>query len=229
MDYVLIYDAINDLWMNHVSAEKFRDDYSHARPWYKRNFLLNHSIIARYLYNRILWSLPKCIYSNAWAQFIKNPLLLECYNGANFRAYTTFEGNIRKLIELVRKDNGVPILMTFASNIPANYSKEAFERGSLGYVNPTNYDKQPVELWGGVEYVREGIRQNNLIIRAIAREEHVLLIDQEKKLSDNIRMFGDPVHLSENGTDIFVKNITDFFISEGLLPSCKNGIVGRLE
>jgi hypothetical protein len=208
-DYVMIYDAANDLWMNHVSADDFREDYSHARPQYKRNFFLDHSLIARLLYNRFLWT-RKCVYANPGSQ---------CYNAAHFRAYKTYERNIRELIRLVRNDGGVPILLTFAWNIPANYTKARFDQGTLGYNNPTNYDKCPVEFWGDVEYVREGVRQNNQIVRAIANEERTLLIDEEEMFSNNTAMFGDPFHFSEEGTDMFVKSITHFFVSKKMLPS----------
>jgi lysophospholipase L1-like esterase len=197
-DYVLIYDGINDLWMNHVSATKFADDYSHWSSWDKRNLLLNHSLIARYVYN-LFW-IPK------QQMFPK-----ENINGAQFRSYLTFETNIRQLIQDIRTDQGVPVLMTFAWNIPNNYSKDAFDRGTLGFNNPTNYDKWPVELWGPVDYVREGMHHNNSIIRKVAREEAVPLLDQQGRLGGDISNFGDIVHLSEEGTDHFIANIIEFF------------------
>jgi lysophospholipase L1-like esterase len=208
-DYVLIYEGVNDLWMNHISADKFKSDYSHARPWYRRNIVLNNSLLARYIYNNFLWSRPKCYFED-WP-------VLACHNGANFRAYETFAKNTRDLVKLIRNDKGVPILMTFAWYIPANYTRQAFLDDKLGYVNPTHYDKCPVELWGAVTYVREGIQELNRIIRNIARDENVLIIDQDEMLSDNILMFGDPVHPSEKGADIFVRNITDFFLMNRLL------------
>ena len=219
-DYVLIYEGVNDLWMNHVSADEFRPDYSHAGPWYKRNLLLNNSIIARYLYDRFIWSSPKCNIYDLWRgqqAFSRGGPQPVCYNGANFRAYETFAENIRKLVKLIRADNGVPILITYAFHIPANYTMQAFQDDKLGYVNPTHYDPQPVELWGAVDYVRAGIQEQNRIIRSIARDESVLMVDLDNKISGNILMFGDSVHPSEKGVEAFVKIITDFFVSNGLL------------
>jgi hypothetical protein len=129
----------------------------------------------------------------------------------------TLERNIRELVKLVREDGAIPILLTQAFNIPPNYSKDAFYKNALGYNNPTNYNRNPVELWGEVAYVAEGIRKNNETIRRIASEENAMLIDQDAMLSHDITNFGDVVHLSEEGTDRFVKYVTDLFVRQQLL------------
>jgi hypothetical protein len=205
-DFVLIYHAINDLWMNHYTLEDFKADYSHESPWYKRNAVLNHSIIARYIYNHIVWN---------WNKPKEYP-----NNGTQFASCETFEQNIRALIRLIKRDNGCPILMTFAWYIPDDYTFKKFRQGSLNYNNPENYDQCSVQFWGKVDYVREGLKRHNSIIRNIAREEQVMLIDIERMsaFSNNSRNFGDVCHLSEEGTEIFVKTITEFFLSKDLLP-----------
>jgi hypothetical protein len=204
-DYVLIYHAINDLWMNHYTLEDFKADYSHESPWCKRNAVLNHSIIARYIYNNIVWN---------WNKPKEYPK-----NGAQFASCETFGQNIRALIRLIKRDNGCPILMTFAWYIPDDYTFMKFRQGSLNYNNPENYDECSVEFWGKVDFVKEGLKRHNSIIRNIAREEQVMLIDIERMnaFSNNSENFGDVCHLSEDGTDVFVKTITDFFLSKDLL------------
>lgn len=201
-DYVLIYHGINDLWMNHVAATDFRDDYSHLNAFYKRNSLINNSLIARYLYNKFLWRAP--------------PRQAE---GAGIAASKTFEHNMRQLIQLVKRDGGVPVLMTFAWHIPENYTKESFESDGAGYNNQTRYDMWPVELWGEVDYVKQGLILNNSTVRKLAREENVLLIDQESMLSKDIRNFGDVCHFSESGTEIFVNSIAYYFKKNDLFHS----------
>ena len=221
-NYVIIYHGINDLWMNHVPAADFRDDYSHGGPWYKRNALLNHSLIARYIYNKMLWEPPSTIKKGGIAETMVYAMLGKATsitkNGANFRSLKEFETNLIKLINMIRNDNGVPILMTFAWHIPPNYTKQRFDQNALGYNNPSSYDKWPVELWGDLDYVREGLRRHNMIIRAIAKKFNIPLIDQETNLSKDISNFGDVVHLSEVGTDRFISAITDFFLSHKFLP-----------
>jgi lysophospholipase L1-like esterase len=202
-DYVLIYHGINDLWMNHVDRSDFKDDYSHNLPFYKRNAVLNNSCIARLIYNRFLWRKPEY-----------------AYNGSNFASCQSFEHNIRELVERVRKDRGYPILMTFAWHIPEDYTRQLFVEGKLDYNNSERYDACSVELWGNVDYVQEGLQRNNQIIRMIAQEERVMLIDIEGRGSfqSNPRNFGDVCHFSEEGTSLFVQLITEVFASNMLLP-----------
>ena len=200
-DFVLIYHGINDLWANHTALEDFKDGYSHLNPWYKRNFLLDHSLICRIIYNRFIYRKPATVLQ---AAFVDLP------------GERTFERNLITLIKAISKNGSIPILMTFAWNIPGNYTIESFKSNTLGYNNPTNYDKWPVELWGSPEYVREGLQRHNRIVRQIANINNVLLIDQEKPLGESLYWFGDVCHLSEEGTEKFINNISNFFIEHGL-------------
>lgn len=198
-DYVLIYHGINDLWANNVEPLRFRDDYSHQNPWGRRNLLLDHLMIARLVFNH------------------RNPpsgAFPEESNQAGFLASSSFENNLRALIEDIRQRDGIPVLMTFAWHIPEHYSHELFQAGALAYNNPTRYDYCPVELWGSVEYVQEGLQHHNEIIRRLARELGVALVDQFANLSADIENFGDPVHFSEPGTDRFIAALTHFFAQE---------------
>jgi hypothetical protein len=202
-DYVLIYHAINDLWMNNVALENFKADYSHYKPWYNRNAVLTHSVIARYFYGNHIWNPSQRL-----------------DNGSQFSSCQTFEQNIRELIRLIKSNNGFPILMTFAWYIPDDYTETKFYQGRLGYNNPTDYNRCQVEMWGSVDYVKEGLMRHNSIIRKIAREEQVMLIDIEgtDTFQNNQQNFGDVCHFSEDGTKIFIKLITNFFLSQDLLP-----------
>ncbi len=193
-DYVLIYHGINDLDANHVSPEDFRPDYSHFHPFFVRNALLDHSIAARVVYNRFLFKRAETVSMGA--------------GHASERAY---EQNLELLVSRVRETGGVPILMTFAWSIPEKYSEEAFEQGALGYNNPEKYNPCPVEMWGSPAYVWEGLSRHNAVTRAVAARLNVPLIDQEKHIGKDVKMFGDPVHLSEEGTESFVVEICRFF------------------
>lgn len=204
-DYVLIYAGINDLWLNHVSEKDFRDDYSHFNPNYRRGFFLTHSIILRILYNDFLY---------------KRPGYVE--NGAKFRSVGIFENNLHTIIKLIKKDKGMPIIMSFAYAIPDNYNIDSFIYNTLGYNNPDNYDRCPVELWGPVDYVREGLERINDSIYRVARQEGVKLIDQRTLMGSNLHYFGDVCHLSNEGTDLFIDNIVNFFKIEHILGDKKN-------
>lgn len=190
-DYVLIYHGINDLWASNVPATAFNEDYSHLDPWNKRSELLDHSLTARFTFN--LLSSREGVFPQ------------QNSNAADFAAVRTFEQNILQIVNMVIERGGQPVLMSFASHIPEGYTLESFRSYSLGYNNPDHYDECPVELWGTPEYVREGLIKNNNILRKVAREMDLPLIDLDQSLSQDITNFGDPVHLSDSGTDRLVE------------------------
>jgi len=206
-EYVLIYHGINDLWANNIEPAEFASDYSHLDPWGRRNFLLDNLMIARLVHNYLHPGMGHLTFPDA------------ATNKANFMADRTFENNLRTLVNSVRLENGKPVLMTFAWHIPKNYTQDLFLAGKLEYDNPNRYDYCPVELWGDVSYVEAGLTRYNSIIRNLAAELDVDLIDQFASLSSNPGNFGDPVHFSEAGTDRFIANITDYFKHEAGIKS----------
>lgn len=200
-DFVIVYHAINDLWMNHYTPPGYRADYSHYSPWNRRNALLNHSMFARSLFNRFMWK----------------GTVADAHNGMNFKAEESFQENLRGIVRETRADGAVPVLMTFAWHLPANYDHHAFLSGQVGYNNPERYDPQPVSVWGTDDYVKEGLRRHNEVIRKISVEEKVSMVDQQKLLGEKIENFGDLCHPSEIGVDRFVANLADLFRREKLL------------
>jgi lysophospholipase L1-like esterase len=210
-DYVFLYEGINDLWANHVAAERFRGDYAHLSPWHTRNFLLDNSLIARVVYNRLTQK-----DANALEDFLAGrPRAV--VNGAGFRSAAALDANLRELIAAIRSDGGVPILMTFAWVIPDTYTRAAFEAGTLGYVNPDNYDRVAVEMWGPADFVREGLLRHDAVVRAVARDTGTPLLDQRKLMDDRIELFGDVCHFNETGTDEFVRHMVDFLVERGFI------------
>jgi hypothetical protein len=185
-----------------VSLQDYRPDYSHVSAWNKRNFILDHFLLARYVYNTFIWKQPANL-----------------MNEAHFRADIDFEKNMRTLVKMIKNDNGIPLLMTFAWHIPPDYSKEKFWANQLSYYNPTEYDKWEVELWGEPSVVREGISRLNAIVRKVAAEEKTLLLDQEGLFKGKANFFSDVGHLNEEGTVQFVENISKFFETNGVFSS----------
>jgi hypothetical protein len=199
-DYVLICHGINSLWANHVSKNDYREDYFQLGEWYSRGWLLQNSVIARLLYNNFFYHRPPRI-----------------FYGAKFASLKTFKHNLDALIRRIKKNGSQPILITFAWHIPDNYTYEGFQRNSLGYDNPAQYDKCPVELWGSVAYVSEGLKRTNEIVRNAAVEENLYLIDQDKLMSGDITLFGDACHFNEKGVDVFIDNTMKFLKEKNLL------------
>jgi hypothetical protein len=129
----------------------------------------------------------------------------------------TFRRNLVTLIEAVRAAGGEPVLMTFAWSVPDGYSYEAFIAGNAGYNNPEGYDRCEVELWGSQDHIITGLTKHNQVTRELSDGWDVLLIDQETLIGHDPRRFGDPVHLSEEGSTRFVENVTRFFVDRALL------------
>lgn len=196
-DVVIIYHGINDLWANHIRIRDFQRDYSHLGAYYKRSALLDNCLICRSIYNTWLYSKPNAHMGD---------------NLSGFASENIFRGNMLTLINDIRSDGATPILMTFAWNIPAGYTREAFQSHAVGYNNPNNYDSWPVEIWGSPDYVREGLRRHNGILYELAKSHDVLLIDQERLMGKDLKWFGDMCHFSEEGTERFIEHIVDFFV-----------------
>lgn len=137
--------------------------------------------------------------------------------GSGHRSVDVLRENLRWLVRAVREDGGVPVLSTFAWAIAPGYTQERFVKGAAGYANPERYDYCPVELWGPEAWVREGLVRINVAIHQVAAEERVPLLDMERLLGRDLRLFGDVCHPSEAGVDAFVGHVRDFLRAERLL------------
>jgi lysophospholipase L1-like esterase len=194
-DYVLIYHGINDLWTNRVAPEDFRSDYSHL----DRNYKDLGSVFLKLFYDNLVWK--------------KAPQTDE---HDHYPSTEVFRRNLIYLIEAVRSRGGEVILMTFASHIPPFYSRERFYEYRLGYNLDRRFLMCPVEFWGTVEHVKEGLRRHNQAIRELAELYQVPLIDQEQLMPGNGYWFSDFCHLSLPGTRRFISHITDYFERAGI-------------
>jgi len=201
-DYVLIYHGINDLDANHIIKNDFKSDYSHINPWYKRNLLLDNSIICRIIYN-------KFIYKNTKLKYMASPYISE----------PIFKENLITLINSIKESGAKPILMTFAYSIPSNYSFNNFKLNKVGYNNSEKYDRCPVEMWGNPKYVDTAIRHNNNIIHSIKEKYNVMFIDQHDLMGKDLHWYGDLCHFSKEGTDKFIQNIVDYFNENKLIKN----------
>ncbi len=206
-DCVIIYHGINDLFANNVPPERFSPDYSQIDPWYRRGPLLDRSLLARIKHN-----------GSRMENKIRTAFPLpHVENASRFASVAVFEESLRMLIESTRAHGSTPVLLTFASAFPDNYSFEAFEEFKLGYNNPDRYDPSPSETWGSPAYVKEGLRRHNAVTRRLAAEYDVPLLDQELLMGSDLHWFSDVCHFSEPGTDRFIGFLVDFLIKEKLL------------
>jgi hypothetical protein len=174
--------------------------------WYARGPLLDRSLIARRAYNR-------------WVHEGVNYVFPGPVNGNACRgaSYPLFRRNLETIVAEVRADGATPVLISFAWCLPPAYTREAFESGTLGYVNPEDYDRCPVQLWGSPRYVHEGLTANDASVRAVARDRAVPFLDAERLIGKDPALFGDVCHLNEVGTQQLVDGIARFLASSGLL------------
>jgi lysophospholipase L1-like esterase len=199
-DVVILYEGINDLYANHVDPALYREDYAHLGAWYVRGPMLDRSVIGRRVYNDLLHR-PAAGRGTA----------------SGFRSIETLRANLRELVGSIRAHGGEPVLSTTAWAIPADYDRERFLRGELGYANPERHDDQPVERWGPAPWVREGLQRTNVAIHELAAETGAPLFDAEAALGRDLRWFGDVCHPSEAGVDRLVGALAAFLRERDLL------------
>jgi lysophospholipase L1-like esterase len=211
-DVVLFYDGINDLWANHVLPEDFRADFGHLDPWYRRNIVLDHSLLARYIYNASYWKIKSFNQKMKEKFFIDYQFVFakkQYVNAANFASLPVFSDNTEEIISLSKSIGANPVLITFAFHLPDNYSRKSFLDKTLDYSNPDNYDSRDVYNWGPPAYVREGLVRQNNILRNVAKKQNVLLIDMDAKMSGQGSWFGDVCHFNDEGVDVFVEKVAE--------------------
>lgn len=199
-DLVLIQHGINDLKANHVAPADFREDYGHLGPWYRRGPLLDHSVIARVVHNELLWRRPSFVLM-----------------GSGLRSVEVLARNLDTLVEEVRAAGARPVLLSLPWWIPSDYSYEAFVAGALPYANPERYDYCPVELWGPVDWVREGLQRTGVAVHALAGRRDVPLVDVARHFGSDPALFGDVCHPSERGAAVFARYVVGELAARGWL------------
>ncbi len=209
-DYVLFYNGINDLWANHVLPQDFYSDYRHIDPWNRRNVLLDHSLLARHLYNNsytwlrvINQKLHFSLFPNYQFVFPKKPYI----NAADFSSLPVFIRNVNTIVDTSLRLGAKPILITFAYHLPGHYSRQAFLQQQLDYNNPDHYDSRDVYNWGPPDYVREGLKRENAGLRDIATQRAVPLLDIDAAMSNHGVWFGDVCHFNTDGVAVFAERV----------------------
>ena len=202
-DLVLVYDGFNDVRMNNCPPDIFRDDYTHC-SWYR-------AMEARVKAGKV--NLPQTLLEPIanlrdtigqggmerpeWAKF-----------GCDVKTAEPLRNNLAEIVEGTEQAGGVPLLMTFAWHIPADYSREKFDRQELDY-GPTFMSKPcGVEMWGLPECVGPAVETHNRVIRELA-EEHprAVFVDQARLMNGDPANFADPCHLTAQGCRTFVDNL----------------------
>jgi hypothetical protein len=202
-DLVIVYDGINDVRMNNIASEHFRDDYTHC-SWYKS--------FERRVKAGVAW-LPLddlAQRADTLAQSISlGPPDAENLNlGCDLKTPGPFRRNQEEVLKLAGKRGDKVLLATFAYWLPTDQSGLRSDLAAQDGSAADQVRRCPVEMWGKAECVAACLDAQNEGIRelAAARPE-VRLVDQQRLLS-TAEFFVDACHLTESGSAQFVENLS---------------------
>jgi hypothetical protein len=194
-DLVIFYDGINDARMNCCRDDVYRDDYRHF-SWYD-------SIETRLAAGTV--SVSDILSSS----LNRGTLSFEIAEGREFSNHVkttkAYRRNLESIADAIDRYDGRLMLMTFAYDLPADYSAQAFREHRLGY-GRGKYDVG-VDVWGTPEGVRAAITAHNGALREIAdRHKSAILVDEEKQMPKSGTYFSDPCHLTDAGIAKFAED-----------------------
>lgn len=194
-DVVVIHTAVNDAEPRNWPG--FRPDYSHyRRPWRE----IHYSAPFRWLVAAsdlfAAWQLRRAPLPDLRGVVVRKPSGPFTFRHGHFPPGTErpFRRNLRSLIVAIRTGGGTPVLATLP------------------------YD--PVR-GRGLPHYREGIDEHNAILRDLARENQILLVDLAESAREHPEtlqpFFVDLVHLSEPGNRLKAEAIARALTESGLL------------
>jgi hypothetical protein len=206
---VIFYDGINETRVNNVPPRLFRKDYSHF-SWYQVvNALANYrgaTFALPYTLHYLIIRLQQELWKDQYDSTTDGPRKDWIKYGDQTLSAESFKENLTAIINLAKHRGDQLLLMTFAIYVPENYSLAAFEAYQLdyGYGGPYN---TPIEIWGSREHVVASVGIHNEVVRSLAANNGVLLLDQANQMEQNGRYFNDPCHLTAAGSEQFAQNI----------------------
>lgn len=201
-ELVLVYDGINDVRMNCCPKEVFRDDYTHCSWYYEIQKHIDDgtmSLPARLGDGAAL--LRPSIYLNSvdarMAEF-----------GREIKTDRTVRRNIEEIVTAAAVRGDTVLLLTFACDLPADYTDERFGNGEFQYALPQNELRCGAGNWGRPEHIIATVKAQNAAIRALARAHpEIPFVDEAALMPNQTRLFVDPCHLSDEGSRRFVENL----------------------
>jgi hypothetical protein len=204
---VVVYDGFNEARANNAPPWIYREDYGHY-GWYE---IVN--MLARY-HGSASFALPYTLHYIAIR--MRQVLLSDRYVpltqpredwlrfGRNHRSVVSFQHNLEAILALASQRGDRLLLMTFATYVPDNYSRQAFAHRQLDY----GLHLLAIEEWGRPDHVLQTVAlENEVIRREAAQHKEVLFVDQASLMAGSARYFTDPCHLTVVGASKFVDNL----------------------
>jgi len=199
-DVLVVMEAVNDLLHNadfcYYSFGPFREDYGHFQgPVYRliRRPTLEDAVL-RVL--RSMWYYPSRAVVDA----------------SSFPGLVPFERNLRSLIDLARADGVRVVLMTQPSLFKETMSTEEDAALIMIHVEAVG----PTKQWSAATG-RRGMERYNDVIRRVAIEQGVTLIDLDTAIPKSLEYFQDDVHYKDPGFDFVASTVAMHLRASGLL------------
>jgi hypothetical protein len=206
---VVVYDGMNETRANNVPPDLYRDNYSHY-SWYEGANAIapyhgNARFVLPYTGRYIVTALRAALHSDRYVP-TNSPIAEWEQYAARPRSPESLRQNLENIVRVAHERGDPLMLMTFATYVPANYSKLAFRAKALDYGTHLS----ALEIWGAPQFVRLAIDQQNAVIRDLASRHHeVLFVDQARLMTGSNRYFNDPCHLTVAGSSVFAQHIVD--------------------
>lgn len=194
-DVIIVMHAINDLLHNadfsYFSGAAFREDYGHFYGPVKR--IIKRESFAGSLLDK---------FSYFW--YHKPRQVVDQHQ---FPGLASFERNLNTLIDLAETDGVGVVLMTQPCMIREDYTAKEAEKFYM--INQEAIG--PTKTWN-VETALRGMQQYNDMVRRIAGERNVNLIDLEKFVPKSLSYFDDEVHYADPAFDLIGETVSEHLI-----------------
>ena len=199
-ELVVVYDGFNDVRLNCVPRDQFRDDYTHV-AWYRamqQQFKTGSTKFPNEIVKEMFKTMPLGSIDNAFID-----------EGRDIKTEKPFLLNIETIVETAAKRGDKVLLLTYAYDVPADYTSERFGQGAMAYGRrPDHGTGLGVDSWGRPANVVAAVDIHNAVLRRITREHsNVLLVDEQELIPKQQNLFLDPCHLTDEGCRQFVDNL----------------------
>jgi hypothetical protein len=190
-DAIIVMENINDLLhnadMSRMSNGSFRSDYGHFLGPIMRTVKMGS-------YSAMLQESLASI----WYQ--KKPAEIEM---KTFPGLASFERNLRTIITLAKHDGTKVILMT-----QPNIYKEKMSSEELAMLNMLNVETSGSGRKWSYKTAFTGLNAYNDMIRKVAADEQVILVDLEKAVPKTTAYFYDDVHYKTSAYDLIAEYLS---------------------
>lgn len=219
-DAVVLYHGINEVRFNHCPKEMFQSEYNHVDFYAKVNKIIGQKW-SEYTVLPLVFIQLKTNILTKYADDNYMPLHAPVKSkhkdwldfGLDVKTAESFRNNYLEIIRLSIERDQKLIMPQFAFYIPDNYSLELFSQKKLDYGRHRN----PVELWGSIETVSEGILSHNAICQEMAVKYQLSTFDANKEIDKTSSNFDDLCHFTPKGSASFALNVTNVLFEDKVL------------